>query len=171
MRPLRIILPIVAVLLTAQAARAQHCWPSSVGLVVRDSSGAVMDAAALDSVAYSPQRSEHADFRVEPWRVTAAGLPKGLPKDSVTVLLWYGRGRCRVEMDEVVLREGGREMRLRLHVRVDTELRPGPSSYLLDLPPFTAGTFELDWADRGGGRWAEPLVIPVGRWRRVDAER
>ena len=171
MRPLRIILPIIALLLTAQAAGAQHCWPSAVGLVVRDSTGAVMDAATLDSVAYSPRPSRTADFRVEPWRVTGAGLPKGQPKDSVRVLLWSGRGRCRVEMDEVVLREGGREMRLRLHVRVDTELRPGPSSYLLDLPPFTAGTFELDWEDREGGRWAEPLVVPARRWRRVDAER
>ncbi len=170
MRPLRIILPILAVL-TASAARAQHCWPSSVGLVVRDGAGAVLDPAALDSVAYSPQPSEPADFRVEPWRVTAVGLPGAGAKDSVTVLLWYGRGRCRIEMDEVVLREGDREMRLRLHVRVDTELRPGPSSYLLDLPPFAAGTFELDWDDRGGGRSAEPLVIPAGRWRRVDAER
>lgn len=171
MRPIRIILPILATVLAASAARAQHCWPSSVGLVVRDSLGAVMDPGALDSVAYSPQPRRGLDFRVDPWRVTAAGLPKGQPKDSVTVLLWHGRGRCRIEMDEVVLRQDGREMRLRLRMRVDTNLRPGPSSYLLDLPPFAAGTFELEWEDREGGTWEEPLVIPPGRWRRVDADR
>ena len=172
MRISRLIILPLAVLagLAASAgeARGQHCWPAMVGLVVRDSAGAVLEPGRLDSIAYAPLASAEADFSVRSWQVapaesgglatTGAGLP---------ALMWAGRGRCRVDIDEVVLRYGGHEMRLRTAVRVNTLRRPGPSVYLIDLPPFRTGTFELRWDDPPGGRDAEPAVIPASSWRRV----
>jgi hypothetical protein len=89
---------------------------------------------------------------------------RGLP-----TLMWSGRGRCRVDIDEVVLRYGGREMRLRTAVRVNTLRHGGPGVYLIDLPPFQTGTFELAWDSPAGGDDAEPVVIPASAWRRVES--
>jgi hypothetical protein len=159
---------VAGVCASAGAARAQHCWPAMVGLVVRDSAGAVMEPGSLDSIAYAPLPSREAGFIVRPWQVAPAesgGLAEGGRR--LPTLMWAGQGRCRIVIDEVVLRHGGREMRLRTAIRVDTERNPGPSVYLIDLPPFQAGTFELGWDDPPGGREAEPAVIPASRWRRV----
>lgn len=141
-----------------------------VGLVVRDSAGAVMDPGSLDSLAYAPLPSEGADFIVRTWRVPPArsGRLAKAGSNGLSTLLWAGRGDCRIEIDEVVLRDGGREMRLRMVVRLNTLRRPGPSVYLIDLPPFQTGTFVLPWDDPAGGDDAEPGVIPASRWRRVD---
>lgn len=166
-----IVLPLAvlaSVATSAGKARGQHCWPAMVGLVVRDSAGAVLEPGRLDSIAYAPLASREADFSVGSWQIAPAesgGLAasgSGLP-----TLMWAGRGRCRVDIDEVVLRYGGREMRLRTAVRVNTLVNRGPGVYLVDLPPFQAGTFELRWDDPPGGDDAEPAVIPASSWRRV----
>jgi hypothetical protein len=170
-RVTKVLLTAVAcVCASAGVARAQHCWPAMVGLVVRDSAGAVMDPGALDSIAYAPLPSPRADFVVRTWRVPPA-RSRGLAKEGsngLTTLLWAGRGYCRVDIDEVVIREGGREMRLRMAVRVNSRRSPGGSVYLIDLPPFQAGTFELPWDNPAGGDDSEPALIPASRWRRVD---
>ena len=174
MRISRSILLAVAVLggIVASSAEVagQHCWPAMVGLVVRDSAGAVMEPGKLDSIAYAPLPSREADFSVRSWQV-APGESGGLAKEGrgLPTLMWAGRGRCRVDIDEVVLRRGGREMRLRTAVRVNTLQRRGPGVYLIDLPPFQAGTFELRWDDPPGGDDAEPAVIPASAWRRVES--
>jgi len=168
-RPVALLLAALAcVCASAGAARAQHCWPAMVGLVVRDPAGAVVEPGRLDSIAYAPLPSREADFQVRPWQVAPAesgGLAKG--GDGLATLMWAGRGECRVDIDEVVLRYGGREMRLRTAVRVNTLKSRGPGAYLIDLPPFQPGTFELGWDDPPGGSDSEPAVIPASRWRRV----
>jgi hypothetical protein len=161
---------VAGVVASAGAARAQHCWPAMVGLVVRDSAGAVMEPGRLDSIAYPPLASREADFSVGNWQV-APGESGGLATGGrgLPTLMWSGRGRCRVDIDEVVLRHGGREMRLRTAVRVNTLRQRGPGVYLVDLPPFRAGTFELAWDSPPGGDNAGPTVIPASAWRRVEA--
>ena len=153
---------------SAGEARGHHCWPAMVGLVVRDSAGTVLEPGKLDSIAYAPLASPEADFSVRSWQV-APGESGGLATGGrgLQTLMWAGRGRCRVDIDEVVLRHGGREMRLRTAVRVNTSRKPGPSVYLIDLPPFQAGTFELRWDDPPGGDDAKPAVVPASLWRRV----
>ena len=149
-------------------ARAQHCWPTMVGLVVRDSTGAVLQPEALEHLSYAPLPGASADFAVHPWRLApyeSAGLSRS---DSLPVLLWAGQGDCRVEMREVVLRHGGREMRLLLDVRLDSDRAPGFSEYLIDLPPFAPGTWRLDLSPLPTRRPAKgPIFIPATHWRRV----
>jgi hypothetical protein len=170
-RSIVLTLAVVAgIVASSGAARGQHCWPAMVGLVVRDSAGAVLEPGKLDSIAYAPLASDSADFSVGGWHVSPAGSGglsaggRGLP-----TLTWSGRGKCRVDIDEVVLRHGGREMRLRTAVRVNTLRQRGPGVYLVDLPPFRAGTFELAWDSPPGGDNAGPTVIPASAWRRVEA--
>ncbi len=161
---------VAGVVASSGAARAQHCWPAMVGLVVRDSAGAVMEPGKLDSIAYAPLRSDSADFSVGNWQV-APGESGGLSTGGrgLSTLMWSGRGRCRVDIDEVVLRYGGREMRLRTAVRVNTLQHRGPGVYLIDLPPFQAGAFEMAWDAPPGGNDAEPAVIPASAWRRIES--
>jgi len=174
MRVSRSVVLTVAVLAgivaSSGAARAQHCWPAMVGLVVRDSAGAMLEPGKLDGITYAPLASDSADFSVENWRVSPAESG-GLSTDGrgLSTLLWSGKGKCRVDIDEVVLQYGGREMRLRTSVRVNTLRSRGPGVYLIDLPRFQAGTFELPWDAPAGGDDAEPAVIPASAWRRVES--
>lgn len=170
-RSIVLMLAVLAgIVASSGVARAQHCWPAMVGLVVRDSAGAMLEPGKLDSIAYAPLESDSADFRVGSWRVSPAesgGLSTG--GRGLSTLMWSGKGKCRVDIDEVVLRYGGREMRLRMAVRVNTLRHRGPGVYLIDLPPFQAGTFDLTWENPAGGDDAEPAVIPASAWRRVES--
>lgn len=164
--PLAVLAGVVA---SAGEARGQSCWPAMVGLVVRDSAGAVIEPAALDSVEYAPLPGPTPDFSVEPRILHPAGSGEG----GVAALAWTALGRCRVTIDQVVIRHAGHEMRLRMKVRVDTQKRSGRSSWVIDLPPLQSATFELEWSgsDGGGGHDSAPAPIPASRWRRLPSER
>ena len=70
-------------------------------------------------------------------------------------------------VDEVTLARGGRVMRLRLNLRLDTEADPAPTEYVLDAPPFAEGTWELV-QPLPPGRLNGPARVPApSRWRRV----
>jgi len=154
-------------LATAPAA-AQHCWPSSIALVVRDASGAVIDPAPLlDSVRYSPARGETADFMVRralirPGDTNRFDQPGGTP-----VIAWYGQGACRVDMREVVVHARGQVMRLWMDLHIDTERSPGSSTFLLEAPPLADGTWRLDVCTLPAGESHVYAVIPA-RWVRVS---
>jgi hypothetical protein len=159
-----------AVLLLAIGGRAeaQHCWPSSVALVLRDASGAISSGKMLKTASYTPAPSREVDFRVELRLLgpeAAAGLAGG---DSVPVLYWWGRGACRIDITQVVVRRNGREMRLLLDVHLDTQRRPGASDYVIDTPPFRAGTWRLPWCGIPAPRsTSQPALIPADRWVRA----
>jgi len=155
--------------LTATPAAAQHCWPSMIALVVSDASGAVVDPAPLmrDSVRYSPGRGETADFVVRralirPLDTNRFDQPGGMP-----VIAWYGQGACRVDMREVVVRARGKVMRLWMDLHIDTQARPGSSSFLLKAPPLADGTWRLDVCALPEGESHVYTPIPT-RWVRVS---
>ena len=165
----RIILVAAAVMLAATPAAAQHCWPSMIALVVRDANGGVIDPAPLmrDSVRYSPGRGETADFVVRralihPNDTNSFDRPGGTP-----VIAWYGQGACRVDMREVVVRARGKVMRLWMDLHIDTQARPGSSSFLLKAPPLADGTWRLDVCALPEGESHVYTPIPM-RWVRVS---
>lgn len=57
-------------------------------------------------------------------------------------------------------------MRLRLNLRLDTNLRPGPTEYLIDTPAFQPGTFELG-LPLPEGEPDGPAWVTAERWRRL----
>ena len=62
-RPLS-ILPLLLTLMAcgvAIPAAAQHCWPSSLALVVHDSTGHIIHPQDFDTVAYTPVKPDSAD--------------------------------------------------------------------------------------------------------------
>lgn len=154
-------------MLAATPAAAQHCWPSMIALVLRDANGAVIAPPPMDSIRYAPARRETSDFVVRRALIqfddtNAFDRPGGTP-----VLAWYGQGDCRVDMREVVVRGNGKVMRLWMDLHIDTQARPGRSSYTLEAPPLADGTWRLDVCglERKAGSGYEP--IPP-RWVRVS---
>lgn len=168
MRIQRVSLAALGLVLAASPAAAQHCWPSMIALVVRDARGEVMNPGPLmDSLRYSPARRETADFvvraaLVHPGDTNAFDQPGGTPS-----IVWYGQGDCRVDMREVVLRAPGVVMRLWMDLHLDTQRRPGPSSYLLKTPPLANGTWRLDVCRLPEGTNGGYAPIPT-RWVRVS---
>jgi hypothetical protein len=166
---MRIPLLALALTLIAGPAAAQHCWPSTIALLVRDARGAVLDPQRLDSIAYAPMPDpDTADFRVRPERINVADSNDF--EGKTPVLAWRGRGDCRVDVREVVLRRGRQVMRLwmDLHVRTLGPGRRGPSQFLLETPPFGTGTWRLDVCTMPAGD--QPAFTPIpGRWTRVSA--
>jgi hypothetical protein len=155
--------------LAATPAAAQHCWPTSIALVVRDEHGQVIDPRPLmDSMRYSPRRLETADFVVRvvlihPNDTNSFDRPGGTP-----AITWYGQGDCRVDMREVVLRRGAEVMRLWMDLHLDSQARPGSSDFLLKSPPFAPGTWRLDVCRLPPGKTHSYALIPT-RWVRVSA--
>jgi hypothetical protein len=164
---MRLTLLAVALTLIAGPAAAQHCWPTTIALLVRDARGAVVDPQRLDSVAYAPTPDpDTADFRVRPERINVADSHSFNGKTPV--LAWRGHGHCRVLVREVVLRRGGQVMRLWMDLHVRTLGNPGPSQFLLETPPFGTGTWRLDVCTMPEGD--QPAFTPIpGRWTRVSA--
>ncbi|HYR07172.1 MAG TPA: hypothetical protein VEQ60_05375 [Longimicrobium sp.] len=162
---LSVLIPILLTCALAAPAAAQHCWPSSVSLLVRDERGALIHPQELSGYTYTPERPESSDQGHDLEHRTDGRWGPRVPPGTCA-LHWWGQGDCRVYLDEVVLRRGGREMRLRLNLRLDTEADPGPTEYVIDTPAFQPGTFELGLplpAGRiGGAAW-----VTAGRWRRL----
>jgi hypothetical protein len=163
---MRLTLLALAATLLATNAAAQHCWPSSVALLLRDAGGAVIDPERLDSIAQSPGPGDDADFSVGTKRIDLddAGSFDG----TTPAYVWQGRGDCRVDVREVVLRRGREVMRLWMDLHVNTQRRPGPSSFLLEPPRFAAGTWRLDVCALPSGSNSRYALIPP-RWVRVSA--
>ena len=162
---LTVLLILLASVALARPAAAQHCWPSSVALLVRDEAGALIHPRELTGYTYTPERPDSSDqgFQVERLaraRWAAAG------STGAYALHWYGRGDCRVQVDEVALRRGDGVMRLRLNLRLDTDADPGPTEYVIDTPPFQAGTWELA-LPLPPGRTGGAAAVTADRWRRL----
>jgi hypothetical protein len=160
------ILPILlACAALSRPAAAQHCWPSSVALLVRDERGALIHPNELDGYTYTPEKPDSSDQRHDLEHRTDSRWGPRVPRGTYA-LHWWGRGDCRVHLDEVVLRRGGSTMRLRLNLRLDTDADPGPTEYVIDTPAFQPGAFELGLplpAGRiGGAAW-----VTADRWRRL----
>src|SRR5687767_14776232 len=61
-RPIPTFLAVLlACLAQAAPARAQHCWPSNVALLVRDEQGALIHPRELTGYTYTPERPDSAD--------------------------------------------------------------------------------------------------------------
>jgi hypothetical protein len=162
---LPVVIPILLTCALAAPAAAQHCWPSSVSLLVRNERGSLIHPRELDGYAYTPEKPDSSDQGHDlVHRTDGRWVPRVPP--GTYALHWWGRGDCRVYLDEVVLRRGGREMRLRLNLRLDTEENPGPTEYLIDTPAFQPGTFELG-LPLPAGRLHGPAWVTAGRWRRL----
>lgn len=164
---MRLTLLALALTLIAGPAAAQHCWPSTIALLVRDARGAVLDPQRLDSIAYAPTPDpDTADFRVGPERINVADSQDS--EGKTPVLAWRGRGDCRIDMREVVLRRGVQVMRLWMDLHVHTLRKSGASQFLLETPPFGSGTWRLDVCAMPEG--PQPAFTPIPeRWTRVSA--
>lgn len=152
--------------LAATPAAAQHCWPSIIALVLRDASGAVI-TPPMDSVRYAPARRETADFVVRRALIRAGDTNAFDQPGGTPVVAWYGQGDCRVDMREVVVRGGGKAMRLWMDLHIDTQARSGRSSYLLEAPPLAEGTWRLDVCGLVQKEGSGYAPIPA-RWVRVS---
>jgi hypothetical protein len=165
-RPIPILLSILlACVALAAPAAAQHCWPASVSLLVRDEAGALINPNALDGYTFTPERPDSSDQQHGLGRRTDDRWMPLAPRGTYS-LHWWGRGDCRVHLDEVVLRRGGGEMRLRLNLRLDTDRDPGPTEYVIDTPPFQPGTWELA-LPLPQGRQRGAAQVTADRWRRL----
>jgi hypothetical protein len=159
-----LLLVLLASLALARPAAAQHCWPSSVALLVRDEAGALIHPREL-GYTYTPERPDSSDQGFEVRRL-AGSRWAAAGSTAAYALHWYGRGDCRVQVDEVVLRRGDGVMRLRLSLRLDTDADPGPTEYVIDTPPFRAGTWELA-LPLPAGRTGGAAAVTADRWRRL----
>lgn len=160
-----ILLVPLACLAFARPAAAQHCWPSAVALLVRDERGTLIHPNELTSYTYTPQPPDSSGQAHQVRGRTDDRWAPRAPRGT-HALYWFGQGRCRVYLDEVVLRRGDAVMRLRLNLRLDTDLHPGPTEYLIDTPAFQPGTFELR-LPLPPGRLDGPAWVTAGRWRRL----
>src|SRR5688500_15337290 len=161
----RCLLAAAALLLCAAPAAAQHCWPSSFMLVLRDSLGTAIHPGRFDSISYTPQASDGADYQVQAQVMApeeSGGLAGGL---GLPVLHWFGRGDCRVLVQEVVLWENEVAMRLLTGVEIDTDRDPGPSRFVVEAPPFQPGTWRL--SPLPPGTVDAPTVVRAEAWQRV----
>ena len=158
-------LPILLSILLATPAAAQHCWPSSVSLLVRDEAGVLIHPNALDGYTFTPEKPDSSDQGHGLGRRTDDTWMPLAPRGTYA-LHWWGRGDCRVHLDEVVLRRGGGEMRLRLNLRLDTDADPGPTEYVIDTPAFQPGTWELA-LPLPPGRTRGAARVTADRWRRL----
>ncbi|HET6762086.1 MAG TPA: hypothetical protein VFH27_00405 [Longimicrobiaceae bacterium] len=149
--------------------RAQHCWPSAVVLVLRDARGRVVDPGRGYQISVAPQPSPKVDFR---YAIRTLGSGWGerppLAGDTVPAMTWAGAGACAIDITEVTIRRSdGRTMRLLPNVHVNTQRHPGQSTWVIDTPPFRAGTFRLALctlpAANPSHRWA---VVPATSWVR-----
>ena len=167
---MRLALPALALTMIAGPAAAQHCWPTEIVLVVQDARGAVIDPRPLmDSLQYSPRRGHRdtvADFAVRGVLIDSLDTNRW-GRGETPVISWHGRGDCRVDMREVVLRRGGVAMRLWMDLHLDSEREPGASTYRLRTPPFASGTWRLDVCELPEGESRRYVVIPP-RWVRVS---
>lgn len=169
---MRRILPLAAALaLVASSAAAQHCWPTEIALIVQDEHGAVIDPQPLMStLEYSPPRGEtrgSSDFEVSRALVDSLEANNWNRPGGTPVISWHGRGDCRVDMREVVLRRGRTVMRLWMDLHLDSQAHPGASTFLLRSPSFASGTWRLDVCARPPGRTGRYVSIPA-RWVRVS---
>ena len=160
-----LVLVLLASLALARTAGAQHCWPSNVALLVRDETGTLIHPRELNGYTYAPERPDSSDqgFRVR--RLTADRWGPQAP-EGTHALYWWGQGDCRVLLDEVVPRRGEQVMRLRLNLRLDTDTGPGPTEYVIDTPPFQAGTWALA-LPLPPGRIDGAAAVTADRWRRL----
>lgn len=163
----RIAVILAAAMLTATPAAAQHCWPSTIALVIRDANGAVIDPSR-DSVRYSPTQQEaRADFVVRRVLIRPNDTNAFERSGGTPVMAWYGQGACRVDMREVVVRGNGKVMRLWMDLHIDTQAHPGSSTFLLEAPPLADGTWRLDVCRLPDGESHVYAPIPT-RWVRVS---
>jgi len=157
---------LAAVLLSAPTARlhAQHCWPSAVVIVLRDARGRVVDPREGYEVSVSPPPSPKADHRFAIRTLGPAwGARPPLAGDTVPAMTWAGAGACAIDITQVTIRRrDGRTMRLLPNVHVNTQRHPGQSTWVIDTPPFHAGTFRL-------GLCRLPLVSEPNTWAVVPA--
>lgn len=160
-----LFLVLLALAALARPAAAQHCWPSNVALLVRDEAGTLIHPRELSGYSYTPERPDSSDQKFQVRRLTADRWGPLAP-EGTHALYWWGRGDCRVQLDEVVLRRGDREMRLRLNLLLDTGADPGPTEYVIDTPPFRTGTWEL-MMPLPPGRLGGAAGVTADRWRRL----
>lgn len=154
---------IVGLLMTLAAtstAGAQSCWPVAVLLEVRDSAGRRVDPAAMDSVVTDTTAAP------APQRMSAPYTPAPAARDTANLLQW-SRAGCAIRLRRVSLYSGGRAMHLYFDMYVDTERRRGPSTFVVQAPPFQPGTFRLrfDPAEQGGTSQS-PRRLTDDRWYR-----
>lgn len=159
-------LAALAACLAPAAARAQACPGPRVDLVVRGAGGAPLDSAALEGLSSAPAWTENRPFQIQALRLPPEWTG-GASRDTLPVLRWQANS-CRLRMDEVRIRQGGREMRLLLRVRLNTYNAFTPGQYLIEAPPFRPGTWRLDVCELPGfdvpGEL--PIVVRGQAWKR-----
>jgi hypothetical protein len=161
---MRIFFCLAVMLPLAHAgAAAQVCPAPTLSLQLRDEHGAVVQARA-EGVAYTPADGDEAPIQFSAARMDG---------DSVDVLRWLGT-HCIMRLDEVVVRRGGREMRLLPCLGYHSSVvrrRRGTERLWIDTPPFAAGTWVLVDAHLPDGRRESLMRMSARRWMRRDATR
>lgn len=149
---------LVMTLAATSTAGAQSCWPVAVLLEVRDSAGRRVDPASMDSVVTDTTAAP------APQRMSAPYTPAPAARDSANLLQW-SRAGCAIRLRRVSLYSGGRAMHLYFDMYVNSERRRGPSTFVVQAPPFQPGTFRLrfDPAEQGGPS-RSPRRLTADRW-------
>jgi hypothetical protein len=156
----RLALALATLLGTAGFARAQSCWPVEVRLEVRDASGQRIAPASLDSVITTPARGDE--------RLRERSGARPAHRDTSSYLQLSGSG-CRLQVDRVSLYDGAHAMHLDFDMVLDSDRRRGPSSFVIEAPPFRPGTFHLAWdPEETGGAPGAPQRLSDRRWKRVS---
>jgi hypothetical protein len=159
------LLALLACAALARPAAAQHCWPSSLALLVRDEAGALIHPRELTGYTYTPAPPDGPDMKFRIQRLAGAEAG-GLAPNGTHALQWHGHGDCRIDLDKVVLHRGAATMRLRMHVRLNTLEHAGHTEYVIDTPPFAEGTWELrDPLPDGPPQGA--TAVTADQWRRL----
>jgi hypothetical protein len=160
-----LIVGLLLALAAAEDAFAQSCWPVAVLLEVRDSAGKRVDPTTMDSVVSDTIRAPR------PVRVRAPFVRAAAPRDRSTLLEW-SRAGCSIQLQRVTLYSGGGAMHLEFDMHVDSELRRGPSIFVVQAPPFQPGTFRLRFHPaEPGGDSRSPRRLTDGRWKPAEAKQ
>ena len=169
MRPaVRALLPLaVLTLAAARPAQAQRCAELVVWYVVRDEGGKVIAPAALDAPARVLGEANELIGGVP--TVARVELPAQMGGDSAAALR-FGSWRCKLQPAKVELARGGRRMRLDFGATLDLdEASLAWHEYVVELPPFAAGTYRLEWKPAVRPAVGSP-VVRADRWVRVGDE-
>jgi hypothetical protein len=146
----------------SQAASAQSCGPALIYYVIRDAQGHFINASTLVPSNFVKESAEHytrstskIDFSKE------ESIPASVGKDvtQVTSLTYQGGGDCRLNLDELTLKMGGKTMRLIFNLSLNSQNDSNHSRKVIDSLPFQEGTFTL-------GATAENN-IPATAWKPV----
>lgn len=136
----------------SQTASAQSC-AVRIYYIIRDSEGHIIDASTLKRSDFVKERADYYKRYTDTISFSETGDVKDAAK--VTSLSYYDRGDCKLKLDELTLRMGGKTMHLIFNLSFN-----GDNYKVIDSLPFKEGTFRLEATSKD--------KIPASSWKKVS---